>query len=164
LKDLLDSLVKLGVEERRAKAMLLWEELAHLEERRGKSVFTAEYTWTHYGSYRTPFDVAFVRMLNTTEWIPDPDGNLQRPQLVLFDSLGWKQNPFLLSKIRFRPPIIDQLAREAGIEPGVLDLLRKHGVTSVAELVARLGLEEEPKKGDEAAGGTPPPVPPVRDP
>jgi hypothetical protein len=158
LMDLLDSLATLGVEERRGKAMLLWEELAHLEERRGKSVFTGEYTWTHYGSYRTAFDAAFVRKLNTTEWIPDPDGNLQRPQLVLFDSLGWKQSPFLLSKIRFRPPIIDQLAKEAGIEPGVLDLLRKHGVTSVAELVARLGLEEEPKKGDEVAGGTPPPV------
>lgn len=164
LKDLLDSLASLGVEERRAKAMLLWEELAHLEERRGKSVFTGEYTWTHYGSYRSAFDAAFVRMLNATAWIPDPDGNLQRPQVVLFDSLGWKQSPFLFSKIRFRPPIIDQLAREAGIEPGVLDLLRKHGVTSVAELVARLGLEEEPKKGDKAAGGTPPPVPPVRDP
>lgn len=164
LKDLLESLVRVDMEERRTKAMLLWEELAHLEERRGKSVFTGEYTWTHYGSYRTAFDAAFVRMLNTAEWIPDPDGNLQRPQMVLFDSLGWKQNPFLLSKLRFKAPIIDQLAREAGIEPGVLDLLRKHGVTSVAELTARLGLEEEPKKGEEAAGGTPPRVPPVRDP
>ncbi|MBI4020927.1 MAG: DUF3883 domain-containing protein [Candidatus Aenigmarchaeota archaeon] len=164
LKDLIESLARLDVEERRKKAMLLWEELAHLEERRGKSVFTGEYTWTHYGSYRTAFDAAFVRMLNTMEWIPDSDGKLQLPQLVLFDSLGWKQNPFLQSKLRFRPPIIDQLAREAGIEPGVLDLLRKHGVTSVAELVARLGLEEEPKKEDEAAGDTPPPVPLVRDP
>jgi len=164
LKDLLESLATLGVEERRAKARLLWEELAHLEERRGKNVFTGEYTWTHHGSYRIAVDTAFVRMLNTAEWVPDPDGNLQRPQMVLFDSLSWKQNPFLLSKIRFRPPIIDQLAREAGIEPGVLDLLRKHAVTTVAELVARLRLEEEPKKGDEVAGSTSPPVSPVRDP
>lgn len=163
LKDLLGSLENLNVAERRAKAMLLWEELARLEERRGKSLFTGEYTWTHYGSYRTSFDAGFVRMLNTTEWIPDADGNLQRPQLIHFDSLGWRQNPFLVSKIQFRPPIIDQLAREAGIEPGVLDLLRKHGVTSVAELVARLGLEEEPKNGGEA-GATPPNVLPVRQP
>lgn len=144
LKDLLDSLAKLDDEERRAKAMLLWEELAHLEERGGKSVYTGEYRWTHYGSYRTPFDAAFVRMLNTTQWIPDQDGNLQCPQLVLFDSLGWKQNPFLFSKIQFRPPIIDQLAREAGIEPGVLDLLKKLGVTSETELKALLGIKEEP--------------------
>lgn len=143
LRDLLYSLAKLDIEGRRTKAMLLWEELAHLEERRGKSVYTGEYTWTHYGTYRTPFDAAFVRMLNETQWIPDPDGNLKRPQQVLFDSLGWKQGPFLLSKIRFRPPIIDQLAREAGIEPGVLDLLKKLGVTSEAELRTRLGIKEE---------------------
>lgn len=178
LRDLLDSLPNLEVEERRAKARLLREELTHLEERKGKGVFAGEYTWTHYGKYRAPpFDAAFVRRLNTTEWIPDQDGNLQRPQLVLFDSLGWEQNPFLLSKIPFKPPIIDQLAKEAGIEPGVLDLLKKHGVTSVAELVARLGLAEEPKRGNGAAGpktvgeatkdplgGTPQPTPPLSDP
>jgi len=162
LKDLLDSLAKLDVEERRAKAMLLWEELAHLEERNGKSVFAGEYKWTHYGSHHTPFDAAFVRMLNETEWIPDLDGDLQCPQMVLFDSLGWKQNSFLLSMIRFRTSIIDQLATAAGIEPGVLDLLTKHGITSVAELVARLGLKEEPEKEDEATGA-PPPTPPVHD-
>lgn len=33
----------------------------------------------------------------------------------MFDTaLGWKPNPFLLSKLAFKPPIIDQLAREAG--------------------------------------------------
>ena len=59
-------------------------------------------------------------------------------------SLGWKPNPFLHSKIRFKPPIIDQLAKEAGIEPGVLDLLKKLGVTSEARaLRARLGVEGE---------------------
>jgi len=160
LKDLLESLKKLEVKERREKALLLWEELASLEERRGSAVFAGEYTWTHFGNHHTSFDAAFVRMLNTKEWIPDADGNLQCPQMVLFDSLTWKQNTFLQSIIQFRPSIIDQLAREAGIEPGVLDLLRKHGVTSVAELVARLGLKDEPEKGDEAAGAAPtaPPV------
>ncbi len=143
VENVLDRLQELEIERRRSKAKLLWEELAHLEERRGKSVFTGEYTWTHYGSYHTSFDAAFVRMLNTRAWVSDPDGNLQRPELVAFDSLGWKPNPFLLSKIRFKPPIIEQLAKEAGIEPGVLDLLKKHGVTSVAELVARLGLSSE---------------------
>ena len=152
LKGVLDTLLKVKAEQRRRKAHLLWEELTHLEERRGKGVYSGEYTWTHYGSYRTSFDAAFVRMLHTREWVPNSDGNLQRPELVLFDSLDWRPNPFLLSKVRFKPPIIEQLAKEAGIEPGVLDLLKKHGVTSVAELAARLGLPEEPAQSDDNSG------------
>jgi hypothetical protein len=96
--------------------------------------------------------------------------------LVLFDSLGWNANPFLLSKIRFKPAIIDQLAKEAGIEPGVLDLLKKLGVTNEAELRARLGVKEEtpPADGDPQSdvndalkkllGSSPEPTPPVPDP
>lgn len=148
LRNLLNALPDLALEARATKARLLWEELANLEERRGKSVFSGEYTWTHHGSYHTSFDAAFVRQLNETAWIPDGDGDLQRPEFVLFESLGWKENPFLLSKIRFKPPIIEVLAKEAGIEPGVLDLLKKQGITSVAELLARLGPSEESKPTD----------------
>jgi hypothetical protein len=177
LKDLLERLPALETTQRGERAGLLWEELAHLEERRGKGVFSGDYTWTHYGSYRAGFDAAFVRQLNDTAWVPDTNGDLQRPGLVLFDTLGWKPNPFLLSKIRFKPPIIDQLAKEAGIEPGVLDLLKKHGLTSVAELVARLGVSEDPQQADSGSGpvtvgqaiksllgGAPGPTPPVPDP
>ncbi len=176
LEALLDALPRLAADELRAKARLLWEELAHLEERRGKSLFTGEYTWTHHGRYRATFDAAFVRMLNKTEWVPDEDGRLHRPESVLFDSLGWQANPFLQSKIRFKPPILEQLAREAGIEPGVLDLLKKLGVTSEAELRARLGVEEDTDtSSNEPAGSvqdalqkllgdTPQPTPPVPEP
>jgi len=137
---------------RRERARLLWDEMGNLEERRGKGLFTAVYTWTHYGSYRAECDAAFVRLLNKTEWIPDADGNLQPPWAVLFDSLGWTPIPFLLSKIRFKPPVIEQLAREAGIEPGVLDLLKKHGITSEAELRQRLGVPDK-TRDDDASGG-----------
>ena len=82
------------------------------------------------------------------DWVPDADGNLHAPKLVVFDTLGWKPNPFLQSKIRFKPPIIDQLAKEAGIEPGVLDLLKKLGVTSEADLRARLGVKEDTDTSD----------------
>ncbi len=142
----------LGAEERRERASLLWEELANLEERRGKAVFGAVYTWTHYGSYRADYDAAFVRLLNGKEWVPDADGTLRLPSAVLFDSLDWKPNPFLLSKIRFKRPVIDQLAREAGIEPGLLDLLRKLGIASEAELRHRLGVQQESPAGDEGRG------------
>jgi len=165
LDALLALIPKLPPSEQRQRTLLLWKALADVEDRRGARAFLGEYTWGYSHETKTAtFDATFVRLLNEKEWVPDAEGNLQRPEFVLFDSLGWKPNPFLQSKIRFKPPIIDELAREAGIEPGVLDLLRKHGVTSVAELVARLGLEEEPKKGDEAAGVTPPPVPPGREP
>ena len=62
--------------------------------------------------------------------------------LIAFDSLGWKSNPFLLTKIAFKPPILDQLAKAAGIDPAVLDLLRKNP-DFVAELVSRLALTKE---------------------
>lgn len=149
LDKLLQLLPQLEPEARRYKAALLWDALADVESRRGSRVFVGEYTWGYSHETKTAtFDAAFVRQLNETAWIPDGDGDLQRPEFVLFDSLGWKENPFLLSKIRFKPPIIEALAREAGIEPGVLDLLKKHGVTSVAELVARLGLSDESKPND----------------
>lgn len=149
LKALLKALPTLAAEERRTKARLLWEELANLEERRGKGIFTGEYTWTHYGSYQATFNAAFLRELNETAWVPDHNGDLQRPELTLFDSLGWQANPFLLSKIHFKPPILDQLAKEAGIEPGVLDLLKKLGVTNESELRARLIIKEEDQEAEE---------------
>ena len=142
LEELLEVLPKFDMNRKKAVADLLWRELAHLEERRGKGLFTANYSWTHYGSYSQQFDAAFVRRLNNTCWVPDADGELQHPKFVLFDSLGWSKHPFLQSKICFKPPIIETLAREAGFEPGLLDLLNKLGVTSEAELRDRLGLED----------------------
>jgi hypothetical protein len=123
-----------------ARAKLLWDELAHLEERRGKGVFSATHTWTYYGSHSTSCESAFVRLLNQRAWIPDQSGQLQRPELVLFETLGWNANPFLLSKIHFKPPAIERLAEEAGIESGVLELLKNLGLTNVAGLKARLGV------------------------
>lgn len=186
LTRLLDALQNLSVAERVEKSQLLWEELAHLEERSGKSVFAGEYTWTHYGNRKAPpFDAAFIRVLNGTAWIPDANGDLQRPEFILFEALDWKPNPFLQSKIRFKPPVIESLAKEAGIEPGILDLLKKIGLTSVAELCTRLGLNEpsaivgtKEGNGDEGngngggvvdvikdiLGGTSTPTPPIDDP
>ena len=177
----LDALLRLlpsvGPAERRQRAALLWEALADVESRRGSRTFVAEYTWGYSHETKTAtFDAAFVKQLHEREWVPDADGNLLAPELVVFDTLGWKPNPVLLSKICFKPPIIDQLAREVGIEPGVLDLLKKLGVTSVADLRERLGVQEEPtphngaNPGDvedalkKLLGDTPLPTPPIPDP
>lgn len=154
LPGLLTALPNLEIDDRRNRAKLLWEELAHLAERRGNGVFSGEYKWTHYGSYQASFDAAFVRRLNETPWVPDANGDLQRPEGILFDTLGWRPNPFLQSKIRFRPPVVEQLAREVGIEPDVLDLLKRMGMTNVPSLLQRLRPEEEPGTDieDEAQG------------
>src|SRR3546814_722920 len=136
-QDLLDHLPKLTPEQRVERARLIWESLGDLEERRGRGIFDGAYTWSHNGKFATSFPAAFLRNLNAASWVPDANGELVPPNLVVFDSLGWKANPFLLTKIAFKPPIIDQLAKEAGIDPAALDLLKKLGITSVAELTSR---------------------------
>lgn len=140
----MNTLPALPREERIKRARLIWDSLGDVEERRGRGIFEGAYTWTHHGSYRKDFPAAFLRRLNDVSWVPDASGDLHPPSRVMFDPLGWKPNPFLLSKIAFKPAIIDQLAKEAGIDPAALDLLKKLGITSVAELTSRLGITEQP--------------------
>jgi hypothetical protein len=141
---LVQRLSKFDRDERSKRARLIWESLGDLEERRGQGIFGGTYTWSHYGSYRTEFPSAFLRHLNAASWVPDANGDLQPPSFVVFDTLGWKANPFLLTKIAFKPPLIEQLAKEAGIDPALLDLLKRHGITSEAELKSRLGITDSP--------------------
>ena len=154
LDGLLNLLQSLGPADRRQRTSLLWETLADLERRRGSQPFVVEYTWGYSQETKTAtFDAAFVEQLHERQWVPDADGNLLSPEMIVFDTLGWKPNLFLQSKIRFKPPIINQLAKAAGIEPGVLDLLKMLGVTSEADLRERLGVTEEPSSHDRAYPG-----------
>lgn len=149
LDNLFMTLAALDAGARAARASLLWDALREMEERRGSGLFTGKYRWWYYQrNWTAPFDAAFVKLLNTAAWVPASSGELERPEFVLFDQLGWKADAFLLSKIRFKPPIIEALAREAGIDPRVLDLLKKHGITSEAELLARLGVAGAPEESD----------------
>ena len=143
IEDVLEVLPTLDAGEQHRRAQCLWRALGDVYERRGTSAFDATYTWGYSRETKTAsFDAAFVRLLQTTEWIPDHGGGLQPPSFVVFDTLGWPPNPYLESTIRFKPPIIDQLARQAGIEAGALDLLKKLGITSEADLRERLGVSE----------------------
>jgi len=152
LDNLLELLPKLNSDSRCQKARRLWEALGELEERRGSGTFSTTYRWYYYHRRSTTFDAAFVRKLNETAWVPDDTGNLQRPNLVLFDSLGWEPNPFLQSKIRFKPPLIQQLAKEAGIEPEALDLLKERGITSADQLRELLDAKKPEPTGETAPG------------
>ena len=173
---LLNSFADMGAETQRIRSGLLWEALVDLANR-NTNAFLGQYTWGYAHEQKTAyFGAQFVRCLNETPWITDAHGKLQSPELVLFESLGWTPDPFLLSRIHFKPPLIDQLAEEAGFEPAMLDMLKSLGITSEAELIARLGLPETASSEDGSVapstaveaivallGGTPNPTPPVAD-
>ena len=142
LPALLKQLPTLSGGERATKARLIWEALIDLQDRRGQSVFSGVYRWQYHQMRSASFDALFIRQLNGSAWIPDADGDLQPPSSILFDTLNWPADPFLLSKIQFKKPIVDELAREAGFEPGMLDMLKKLGLTSTAELMARLNVDD----------------------
>ena len=147
LDALLEWLQTLETVEGARRAASLWEALGDLHDRHGRGVFQASYTWGYYQEKKVAsFDAAFVRVLNKQPWISDSCGKLREPASILFQDVGWRPNAFLESKIRFKPPLVERLAREVGIELGVLDLLRRLGVTSEAELRERLDL------GDDAQG------------
>lgn len=148
LTQLLQLLPNLEYNEAKIRAGVLWEALADIEGR-GTAAFYGSYRWGYSHEAKTArFDAAFIRKLNEVAWVPDANGELVAPCLVVFDTLGWKPNPFLLTKIAFKPPILDQLAKEAGIDPAALDLLRMYGITSVSELASRLGIVNPPAQAE----------------
>ena len=147
LDTLIDKLPTMDQPEICARAQDLWEALDDLCDRRGSRAFEASYKWGfHQEQMVAPFDAAFIRTLNGRRWVPDLSGRLRSPGPVSFEDIDWKPNSLLESKIRFRPPQLAQLAKEAGVEPGLLDLLRQIGVTSEAELRKRLGVQDDGKK------------------
>ncbi|MCY3851109.1 MAG: DUF3883 domain-containing protein [Acidimicrobiaceae bacterium] len=145
LDALLGKLPTLEPTEQRKRSEHLWDALDELEAR-GRGPFEAVYTW-RFGAMRKTamFDSALVRTLNQYPWVPDSSGALQPPGSVVFEQTGWDRSDFLESKIRFRPSAMSLLEREAGLEPGVLDLVKEAGLTK-AELQALLGLDEDRKK------------------
>jgi hypothetical protein len=147
LSSLLKQLPTLDNAAKIKKAELLWEALIELLDRRGQRVFSGIYRWQYFSVRSTSFDSFFIRKLNNAAWIPDTSGELQRPSFFLFESLGWRPNPFLQSRIQFKRPIVEELAREVGIEPAVLDMLKKLGVTSMVELMAHLKVDETANAG-----------------
>ena len=114
----------------------------------GYDTFQTEYEWRYAReSKNVSLDTEIVKQLNDAAWIPDENGELQLPKLVYFETLrdtyGWPENFFFESKIQFKPPIISELARAAGIEVEALDLIQKHDLT-VDKLREFLGMNGEP--------------------
>ncbi len=115
LGELLSHLPKLGAEKQKQKARLLWEALNDLLDRRRRRAFAGTYRWQYRHTRTYMFDAAFVRTLNETAWVPARDGTLQQPAYVVFEDTGWDENPFLQSKIVFKPAVIETLAARRGL-------------------------------------------------
>jgi uncharacterized protein DUF3883 len=142
LKQFLTFLPTLNPEDATARATILWQALADLETR-GVNAFFGSYKWGYFHETKSAqFDASFVRLLNQVAWVPNGKGGLILPSLAVFDTLDWRPSPFLQTKITFKPPIIDHLAKEAGFDPDALDLLRKLGITSAADVMSRLGVSD----------------------
>ena len=148
LKELLGQLSTIESCRSSEKAKSIWEELTELEH----WTFSGIYTWFYYSEHNYRFDASFVEQLNNTAWVPDSNGDLMLPRNVQFDCLGWKEDAFLQSKIQFRPPALVELAREAGIEPEMIDLIQRHDLTT-AKLQEWLGSETGSGDSRRAAAG-----------
>lgn len=159
LAPLLASIMRLPQDQASARSATLWQALCDVQDRRGSGVFQGEYRWKWYSERKASFDASFVKLLKEAAWVPDQHGALCRPGDVVFETTGWRANPSLLAVIGFRPPLIDELAREAGIESGVLELITQHGLTSVERLTEQLrrsGLLRDEKLSQEGQALGPP--------
>ncbi len=136
-----------------AKARALWMALNDLDTRTGPSAFVGRYTWSYQTMHTYDFDAFFLRSLNQRPWIPDCENEIRLAGAVSFESISppWEPNQRLLAKIHFKPPVLDMLAREAGIDPEVLEILKALGLTSAAQLRDRLQIADDGSSRSEVA-------------
>lgn len=153
LTQLINLLPQLPPDVQRRKSTLLWQSLADLAEHSGHNAFRATYRWGYSHETKTAYlDAAIVKQLNNSAWIPDEIGQLQKPNLVYFNTVqelyGWKSEPILEAKIHFKPPEIAELSRLTGIDEGALDLVQQYGLTAedIKKLVTKDAVEPEEKQ------------------
>ena len=132
---LLEALPLFEANERVQRAAQLWEALSEL----GREHFSGSYHWFYYSPQSTSFDAKFVKLLNQAKWVPDSDGDLHSPASVFFDDLGLQKNPYLQSKILFKPPALDEesarVLRLMGIANDVVENLKRLPPDEISELL-----------------------------
>ena len=134
LDELLNLMPKLDISKAQLKSSLLWEALCDLEQQSRGSAFKGTYKWFYHDKRHCNFDAEFVERLRSSQWIVGKDGTLYSPEELNFEDLDWKENHMLRERLKFKPRHLDQLAEKAGIEPNVLSLLKKHCLTTEANL------------------------------
>lgn len=152
LRPLLDTLPYLDPNDRSRKAKLLWESLADVDG----YCFSGTYRWFFHTTRSCSFVSEFVELLNKVTWVPTVDGNLASPEYIVFEDLGWEENSFLQSKIRFKPSTVRSLEQASGFEDGMLDYLKKQGITTLAglhEAGLRVAITEDGREDSEGGNG-----------
>ena len=148
LNSLLSIIADLSFTEASIKTRLLWEALCDFQANHGTGAFDAYYHWFRYSERKARFNASFITTLNNTKWIPASNEQLSLPGAVTFEETGWRENHVLTSMITFKPRMMDELAKEAGFEPGALDFLKELGLTSLAGLEERLGVAANTNDND----------------
>lgn len=147
----------LTADDRQDRAMAVWEALEDLIEQ-APEAFWGVYSWKHGSLGKTEvFDAEFLRILQNWEWVPAGDGEFRKPSEVSFDtleSLGWRRNALLESKIQFRSLAVDQLAEETKIDVDLIYELKRLGITSKQELREKLKDQESEPETDVEHGTT----------
>lgn len=155
LDSVLNFISALPFDEAKDRSLLLWDALCDLIQDKRQNVVRATYYWFYYSRREIDHDAAFIRSLRSARWIPAPDGRLATPDEVVFEHIepAWTPNAVLQNALGFKPPLVELLAKEVGLEPGLLNLLKKSGLTSEAQLRELLGIEENAEQQSEADSG-----------
>lgn len=153
-------LAGLDQEDRRRQAQLLWDQLAALASASPETLDGTYRWWNGQQERRASFQASFVTTLQSAAWLPGADGSGQVPPAVEFASLGWKPNALLQERLNFASPVMARLAQEAGLEAGVLDLLKSQGIATVHDLRRALGCDLD-RRAEAAGAAAPPSIPGV---
>jgi hypothetical protein len=117
------------------KSILLWNLLCEVvdgfREYGREGYFQGAFIWQHYSKYTRHFDAHFLLQLRQVSWLPAHDGTLKRPSEICFSELpeDFKPQHYLQSKLGFKPEAINLLAKEANIDPAILDFIRNNNVS-----------------------------------
>ena len=142
MSDIVDALAELSALERIKKSKLIWEALIDAIKRKGTDILYGIYEWKYYQDRKAYFQANWVKRVNETPWISNKNGDLCKPSEIDFEELGWEPHLALQQQIIFKPRVIEALAKEAGIDPGLLLLLKERGITSQSALKALLDAQE----------------------
>ncbi|NUM68805.1 hypothetical protein HUU39_26655 [candidate division KSB1 bacterium] len=117
------------------KSLLLWNLLCEvadgLSEYRRDEFFQGTFSWQYYSRNTRHFDAYFLLQLRQISWLPAHDGTFKRPSEICFSELPKEFTPqaCLQSKLGFKPEAINLLAKEANIDPAILDFIRNNNVS-----------------------------------
>ena len=110
VEQLIETLPDMCTDDTRNKTELLWKLLGEIDHDK----FEGRYEWFYKTKHDHRFPSEFVESLNQERWIPDADGHLHAPVDVDFEDLGWPEDDWLLTEIKFKPRTLDRALEDLG--------------------------------------------------